>query len=432
MRDQTFTLLKALAMLLVVVAHAAAPSYLGRLAYMINVPAFFIFAGYMFKLTYLQDKTAFVLGRIRRLYLPFVRWSILFLLLHNLLFPLGLLSEQYGNGAGGVTHPYTWTQMAQNLWSIVFNMSGYDPFLGGAFWFFRALLLSSFAFLLLLWMAGRVKCLREVKTQLGSILLLMLALATWLALDNLKITGVAQGGYRELMGVAFMALGCLLRHSEAQRPSLPLAHPALGVGLGILILVPFTLWFPVSMATRPSGIASIYALVVAGMAGFFLLRGLSHYLRLLPEKVLRPLYYLGDNTIYVLAFHLFAFKLVSALKVSVYGLPWGMVGGHPVVQHAKDDFFWLLYVLVGTAVPLLWLWAWRSLCQRHQLKTESPRDWLLLLLRLSLLLGLFFWHTVFAIWKGLKALWRGMKRLWRGFIDLSKSIWEASKPDIEE
>ena len=48
-----------------------------------------------------------------------------------------------------MTHPYDWTTAMQNLWSIVFNMSGYDVFLAGAFWFFRALFLSSIAFLLL-------------------------------------------------------------------------------------------------------------------------------------------------------------------------------------------------------------------------------------------------------------------------------------------
>ena len=148
-RDTTFSILKALAILLVVTAHAAAPTYLSRFAYMVSVPAFFVCAGYFFNPQYLQQKGTFVVRRARRLYLPFVKWSLLFLVLHNLFFPLGLLSETYGNAAGGVTHPYDWGTAMQNLWSIVFNMSGYDVFLAGAFWFFRALFLSSIAFLLL-------------------------------------------------------------------------------------------------------------------------------------------------------------------------------------------------------------------------------------------------------------------------------------------
>ena len=130
-RDRTFSILKALAILLVVTAHATAPTYVSRFAYMVSVPAFFVCAGYFFRPDYLECKSTFVVRRVRRLYFPFVKWSILFLLLHNLLFPLGLLSETYGNAAGGVTHPYDWHTAMQNLWSIVFNMSGYDVFLAG-------------------------------------------------------------------------------------------------------------------------------------------------------------------------------------------------------------------------------------------------------------------------------------------------------------
>ncbi|MDO5074772.1 MAG: acyltransferase family protein [Bacteroidales bacterium] len=425
MRDKTFTLLKGLGILLVVLAHASAPIYLGRFAYMINVPVFFIFAGYMFKTSYLQDKTAFVVSRFRRLYFPFVRWSILFLLLHNLLFPLGLLSEQYGNAAGGVTHPYSWAQAAQHLWSIVFNMSGYDPFLAGAFWFFRALLLSSLSFLALFYLSTRFQRLRGSMLQVGTIIVLMLALATWLAIDQLKITGVAQGGYRELMGVAFMGIGFLLRHDETQNPSTPIAKPLFGLGAGIVVLTPLVIWLPVSMSTRPAGIGSVYALFVAGTAGFLLLRALSHYLQLLPDKVLRPLLYLGDNTLYVFAFHLLAFKLVSALKVGVYGLPWGMVGGHPVVQHAKDDFFWMLYTLVGTAVPLLWIWAWRRLCERHNFKTETPSDWLRIVVRLSIMLYQLFVRMLIAMGRGIVAFGKGT-------LQTIKDILAASNPKEEE
>lgn len=425
MRDHTFTLLKALAILLVVLAHAAAPMYVGRFAYLVNVPVFFVFAGYMFSTRHLQDKTAFVVSRFRRLYVPFVKWSILFLLLHNLLFPLGLLSEQYGNAAGGVTHPYTWGQGAQNLWSIVFNMSGYDPFLGGAFWFFRALLLSSLAFLGLFFFASRCRYLRGQAMQVGAILVGMLLLAMWLCWDGLKIVGVAQGGYRELMGVAFLSVGFLLRQVEERRPQWLIAHPLLGLGIGLLVLLPLTLWYPVSMSTRPANIGSIYALLVAGTAGFLLLRALAHYLLLLPEKVLRPLLYIGENTLYVFAFHLAAFKVVSALKVGVYGLPWTMVGGHPVVQWAKDDWFWLAYLVVGTALPLLWVWNWRRLCARYNFKTDTPMDWLRVFVRLILI----FYRQVVRM---ILALGRALVAAGRAFVQGVKDIIDASNPREEE
>ena len=76
---------------------------------------------------------------------------------------------------------------------------------------------------------------------------------------------------------------------------------------------------------------------------------------------------------------------MSALKVGVYALPWSMVGGHPVVQTATDDAFWMLYAIVGVALPLLWVWGWQRWCVRYRFKTETPADWLRIAVRLTIL-----------------------------------------------
>ena len=147
MRNPSFTILKAIAIILVVIAHSAAPTYLSSFAYMVGVPAFFVLSGYFFKQENLDNTSNFLIRRTKTLYLPFIKWGVFFLILHNLFFEVGFLSESYGNAQGGVTHHYNWTQAAQHLWSMVFNMSGYDPFMAGAFWFFRALFLANIAFI---------------------------------------------------------------------------------------------------------------------------------------------------------------------------------------------------------------------------------------------------------------------------------------------
>lgn len=425
MRDTTFSIFKALAIILVVVAHAAAPTYLARFAYLVNVPVFFVLAGYFFSVDNLQQKTDFVLRRTRRLYLPFLKWSIFFLLIHNLLFPLGLLSEQYGNAAGGVVHPYTVHEMAQNLWSIVFNMSGYDPFLAGAFWFFRGLLVSSIAFLILFFLFTKVRWLTTSTHQVGVIALLMLVLAVWHTLEGLRITGLAQGGYRELMGVFFLSVGFLLRRLETVPEAKPYLHPLLGIIGGGIILTLLTLFYPVSMSTRAAGLGSVPALALSGVAGFFLLRNVSIYLNLLLPRVQRVLVYIGDNSIYVFGFHLLAFKLVSAVKVGAYGLPWGMVGGHPVVQTATDDAFWVLYVLVGVALPLLWVWGWRTLCERYHFKTETPADWLRIVVRLAVLV--FRGFVLLAL-----LCYAGLCRVWRIFCNFVQGIREIIEDSLSD
>lgn len=355
MRDTKFSILKALAIIFVVISHAGVTGYFFNFVYLFHVPAFFLCAGYFFHTKYLSDERTFIVHRIKGLYLPFLRWSVFFLIIHNLLFYLGILSETYGNAEGGVTHPFTFHQFSQHLWNIVFNMSGYDQFLCGTFWFFRALLLASIGFLILFKLL-KLSHKFQSDRQIGwAILLISLALTTWKVSASLHITGIAQGGYRELMGISFMAIGFLLHQYEVTKwLTWRIVVPS------ILILVIFSVWCPTSMTWSPT-FSQFAALPLPAIAGFFGLLYLSTFLNKKDTLIRRTLIFIGDNTLYIFAFHFVAFKLVSAIKVAWYGLPWQAIGGHPIVHQPANNFLWtLLYIIVGVAVPILWIIAYRK------------------------------------------------------------------------
>ena len=142
-RDTTISIAKGIAIILMVIAHAEAPGWLCKFIFEFHMPLFFITAGYFFSTKYLHDEATFVKKRIKGLYIPFVKWAVFFLIIHNWMFDIGLLNEVYGNESGGVLHPWSWHQMQQNMWNIFTAMGGYDAFLCGAFWFFRGLFVAS-------------------------------------------------------------------------------------------------------------------------------------------------------------------------------------------------------------------------------------------------------------------------------------------------
>lgn len=354
--DHSFTICKAIAIICVVLSHAGGPGWLAAFVYQFHVPIFFLCAGYFFNTKYLADEKTFVKRRICRLYLPFLRWSVFFLVIHNLLFPLGILSETYGNAAGGVTHPYTWNVFFQRLWSITFNMSGYDEFLCGAFWFFRALFLSSIAFLLLF------KIIRHFfpkssNTRIAlSILCICVLLAIWKTSCGLKITGVGQGGYRELCATALMAIGFVYKENR-ERLTLDWRY-----GLPALALLVVGATFVQSSMGCSHTLVQFLPVLPFGILGFVFVYWLSVVINKRDNVLRNALVYIGDRTLYVFAFHLLAFKAVSAIKVAWYHLPWEQVGGHTVVNHhATDDFFFLAYLVAGVALPLLWIAGYRAL-----------------------------------------------------------------------
>ena len=86
MRNTTISICKALAIICMVIGHADSPHYLMNFIYLWHMPLFFITAGYFFSTKYLNDEITFIKKRVKSLYIPFVKWSVIVLLLNPLFF----------------------------------------------------------------------------------------------------------------------------------------------------------------------------------------------------------------------------------------------------------------------------------------------------------------------------------------------------------
>jgi len=359
-RNTVLSICKAIAIILMCAGHAEGPTLLVTFIYLFHMPVFFIAAGYFFDKKYLQDPWTFVRKRFKGLYVPFVKWSVFFLVFHNLFFKIGLLNEQYGNWTGGVTHPYTWHQLWQRLVHIIFSMGGYDEFLAGAFWFFRALLVSSIVFLVLyLLLYNRRKWLNHGTVPVA-IALLSLGFAWFKVANHLTIATIVQGGIRECWGVLFFALGVIYRRHEHIVPQ----HWALTLSYAAMLVAGAALGWQ-GMALKVDGL-TVATLPFTGAIGFLMVHHIATWLDSHDGIVKRFMVYCGNNTLYIYVFHIISFKLVSALKIWYYGMDWGQIGCHMVIhEHSTSDLFWVLYTIVGTAVPLLGIGLYRNLQQRH-------------------------------------------------------------------
>ncbi len=416
MRDSSFSICKAIAIIFVVLSHAGAPGWINHWIFQFHVPIFFICAGYFFNTKYLNDERTFLAHRIKGLYIPFVKWSLVFLCLHNLFFPLGILSETYGNAAGGVLHPYSWHDFSQRLWSILFNMSGYDEFLGGTFWFFRALLVASILFLVLFKIFQHLRIARSKSEVAWIIMGCALIFAMWQVLGGLRVTGLAQGGYREFMGLYLMSVGFVFKE---QREKFALNGLTALICLGITVLGAH--YFPTSMGYKAT-FAQFAGFLLPSVAGFFFIYYISTLLNRMKIGFLKKgLVYIGDHTLYIFAFHLFAFKIVSAIKVITYGLPWQQVGSHTVVNAYPNDGFCWLYLIVGVSVPLLVRHTYLHAAKSFDLSLKNC-------LRIS-----FKWFLLSIIYliRGIRYLTRAICKGVRDFIKGMKDILQAANPKDE-
>lgn len=419
-RNTAFTLCKALAILCVVLSQAGGPEWMGTFLSQFDVPIFFLCAGYFFNTRYLADEKTFLKHRFRGLYLPFLRWSLFFLVFHNVFCALGFIGGDTGT-------PYTWQAFFQNLWSITFGMTCYDAALCGSYWFFRSLFLSSLAFLLLFKLLHHVFPKASVARVALYILCLGVLLILWQTAESLVIPVVAEGGYRELCGIAFMAIGFLYHEYRAR---LPLRWY---YALGALVLLILGASFLGSSMEAWQTLVQFLPLLPLGAVGFYLVLWLSTQIERRQGWLRSALEYVGNRTLYVFAFFLVAFKVVSMVKVGFCHLPWQQVGDAPVVEyHATTDAFFLLYFVVGVALPLLWLAAYRALERRYGFTLAYGE-----ILRKDRLLA-----AAKHLWQGLRWLGRMAYRLaralvfglWAGikaFLIGVKDIISASSPKDE-
>ena len=355
MRDTTISITKGIAIILMVVAHAVAPSWLCKFIFEFHMPLFFITAGYFFSLRYLNDEATFVKKRVKGLYWPFVKWAVFFLIIHNWMFDLGILNETFGNESGGVTHPYSWHQIQQNLWTIVTAMGGYDAFLCGAFWFFRGLFVASILYLIIYKVVLMCLPKRTEKLTPYLICLLMLLLCGWKTYEGLRVINLIQGGYRDMMGCFFFGCGFIFRqYVDAYRNKTSRAYVSLPLTLlcaGIVFL--FSKYLTANMNWR-SSYTQFLSLPVPAMLGFLMTYNISRWIDRCKGSVKRFLVYTGDHTLYIFIFHIVAYKTVSLMKIWYYGLDPRQIGCHMVIhEHSQQDLFWILYTIAGIGIPLL-------------------------------------------------------------------------------
>lgn len=161
MRNIDITCAKAVGIMLMVLCHAFFVDLYHIQSVVVMMPLFFFFSGFCLKAKYFEEPHLFAWKRVKGIYWPYLKWSIIFLLLHNVFFALNIYNGQYGYNYIG-QHVYSLGEMLYRLKIIIFLMDQHDELLGG-YWFMRALLRGSLIAFMLLWVLNIVS--KKIKTR---------------------------------------------------------------------------------------------------------------------------------------------------------------------------------------------------------------------------------------------------------------------------
>lgn len=139
-RDISLDFVRGMGMILVVLGHSLA--VYTDFIYLFHVPVFFIVSGALFKST--GNVRADLLKKWKRLYIPNLKYGIIFLLLHNIFVCWGIYD------AAGSYEIKDYLKAAAKI--LCFG----NEEMGGAMWFLRSLFFAYCLFLVYAWMKRRL------------------------------------------------------------------------------------------------------------------------------------------------------------------------------------------------------------------------------------------------------------------------------------
>ena len=322
--DISISVAKGLLITLMVIGHSGAPSDVVGFLYLIHMPCFFFISGMLFKEKYLLDVRSYIKRKINGLYVPFVKWSLIFLLLHNLFAWLNIYSTHYTIGDAGT-----------RLFKI-FTLTGSEQLLGG-FWFLKELLYASVITILF----SKFVTTLGVKQNGRNLLLQSLFFVVLAYLVSIAPFKIPTIGSKTLLATAYFIAGSAFKKINAgeKRP--------LGVGiLGYIAVIAVSLFFTANIDVTGHAIFTYFVISLIGSISTI------YTAKHIWGGGMRVMNFIGKNTLNILTFHFLAFKIVSLAVIVAYGLPIERLAEFPVLAH-NSSFLWILYTIAGVALPLL-------------------------------------------------------------------------------
>lgn len=341
MRNDSVSVAKGVAIILMVLAHTRFSVYGGQLINMFHMPLFFFFSGYCFKELYLDDAKGYALKRLKGIYRPYLVWSLLFLALHNVFYRLNLYNAAY-SFQGQVSALYSAADFKFHALKIATALGGHDQLLGG-YWFLHSLFFGSFIAYACLWLRrrfDRIWGLRSLETWMV-ITLIGCALCLYL---NISVPWLDIGS-KECLAAFFILAGHWYGRKGFQweRKWYVLCVCAL------LLLAGTRLW-QASMLSLSWQQTLPYALTA--LCGTLLVLALSRWIAAGSHLFKRFMVFAGDHSLQILTWHFLSFKAVGWLIVTLYHLPLEQLAEFPVIQEFAIRGWWPVYLIAGLALPL--------------------------------------------------------------------------------
>lgn len=332
------SIVKALGIIFIVAGHAAIYTELCRFLYLFHVTIFFFVSGYFFNENHLSSPIRFIILKLKRLYVPWLFYGILFVLLHNIFIKHYLILYNFNNKT--YFEPYTLQIIGNKILNVLTFFRWKEPLLA-PLWFLFGLFSGLMVFYTVSYILKKLKL---HKNELFRLIIIII-------IASIGFMGVSIYPRFGFFFKAFVIAGIIYLGKVYRLYITKIKIHKVGALLSFLILIVATVFkYDVNVGGMKFG-NPLFFLIVS-CAGFYLTLSIADLIARKPNFISNALSIIGENTLTIMALHYLAFKLVSLLQIAIYNYPIKFLAYYPVIPY-KTAYWWIPYTLVGIFVPLI-------------------------------------------------------------------------------
>ena len=333
--DNSVSFAKGICIMLMVLGHTFFSAYGYALIYMFHMPLFFFISGYCFRDNHLEDFWNYAQKRFRKIYIPFVKYCLIFLLLHNVFFHLNIYNDVFGF-EGDVSQLYGVSDYVKKTFLIFFCLSGNEQLLGG-YWFLHTMFFASFIFY------GLLKLKIPVVGGLVALCISMLLYFKGIPVVNIYC------GAKEFFAVACMMAGYLYKSYSIDRLVNKYSIYVL-FSCAVLLVLGSLYWHAEMLDMKWTHTIPYF---ISAMAGSILVLKASKYAADKTHRLANCISLIGNKTIEILTWHFLCFKIVSLIIIAYDGLSIEHLAEFPIMRPYNIQGWWIYYFIIGVAVPVM-------------------------------------------------------------------------------
>lgn len=347
-RIEEIDIVKALAIICMVVGHSGAP--FTDFVYLFHMAVFFIASGFFYKNSSsdsLQGMIELIIRKMKQLWIPYFVWNMIFTILNNLFITINIYTSNQ-EVMNYVSGKYVETHGIMGLADMVKNIVAGAVFsggteIGGAFWFLKILFMVSVSYCIVDFFIKKIIKKYILVVQLF-VSLVLLIFGYWCYGNGINTFGVPQ------MASCYCLyyMGYLLGIVKDKYCNWNWKQHLPTIFISFLTLLFLENVGKISLGSN--SYVNPAFLMLASLAGWCLLYGIAYFINLL--KVKKIFLEIGKRTLSIVIFHFLAFKIVASVIVLVYELPSFCIAAFPNLYGDKG-MWWLLYSIVGVTVPIL-------------------------------------------------------------------------------